>query len=260
MAHFVQGSNPRDHLRLPNYTWIWPANTLLLGIKPFAQHDWPLPTPLAPPIIQNNIRLLITPTISIASLPFNQYDWQLPQKLPYVDYNYTETSSFRITSTLNPFAFEWNFTPDDYRIDQTWIQNLVLTTLKPPPPPPFKQTDYPLPRSPLLPIDQFWFNNNRELPKISVNKPTTQYNWPLPKDYLRIDEFIGFSMINTLPPPPAPPPPSSIGSGRYITEKEVYSAIARKYGSIGGFAKADAISADKRAAVAAQTTATRRKK
>lgn len=256
-SHVVQGSNPRDYLRLTDYCWLWPANTLLLGIKPpFTNYDWPNPTPPPPPIIQNNIRVLIQPVTPPAQMPFVQSDWPLPQTYPYVNYNYTLNLNISGPgSTLNPFSYEWNSIPDNYLIDQFWSQNLVLNTLSPPPPRPHSQYDYPNPRSILLPIDQFWSDNNSLLPTPNAQKPFVQSDWPIPGTWPLRDQTYWQDIINLFPPPPPVPPPPTTGGGG----QKRHHHLAPFMNEIISFARKGG-SANKTTAVSSRSSPTGRKK
>lgn len=215
----------------------------------FQQNDWPNPKPIYW-YLDHSQNLVIT--IPIAKNPFNQYSWPVP---PPVTWYESHTFGPQPTPTVLNTVLNFDF-PNPQPL--YWYRDWFNIPPKVVAPMPFSQSDWPNP----LPINWYeWWYNTQPFGTIQTpaaqydwpnppplywyrdanqnlvlflpppSQPFSQTDWPLPKDYQRIDESFWQSLASILPPPP--PPPLVISSGRQLTEQEVLRSWMKAIGKIG---------------------------
>jgi hypothetical protein len=135
-------------------TWISTVNLALTvaPARPFSQEDWPL-TPAA--IREPNLRIWISQTKLLLAVPFVQNDWPIPTRQP-------------------PAARTWTWQYNLNLIGQDKLPSGAEVTALP-----------PQPVLSAIALRTWVQSVNLALVTIAAAKPFNQYDWPVPRGYLR---------------------------------------------------------------------------
>ncbi len=221
------------------------------AVLPFSQTDWPNAQRITWDRFWSQ-----SPAQPVPQTPFFQSDWPLPRSYPLPGQTWTVNLQ---ENTLAPAFFNlppvWSITSNPVPIVQTWVQNLLETTLSSTPRPfsqtifssfffssrndysqyytsplsllippgiPFNQTDWKNP----YPV--YWYRDHNQnlviyIPTGAV--PFSQTDWPLTRSPQPLDQFYYQALVLNLPIPPTPP--AIISSGRQISLEEAASEVAQ---------------------------------
>jgi hypothetical protein len=109
-------------------------------------------------------------------LPFNQYDWPLPKVAIQPERTIAQNFLLPYPTILLPVPFDWSLDTQPFRPDATWISAPIPVTAAVQFP--FNQYDWPLPKVPAQPAQNWTLQFPLELIGKDV-LPHNQYDWPL---------------------------------------------------------------------------------
>jgi hypothetical protein len=185
----------------PRLEQTWSQNLLATTLAQSYQLREPLDAPqfsAARPILTDPPNLLLTLLAPASAAPFNNPDSTLPRGWS-VD---RTAGGFAATIYLGPNApplslYDWPLPKAPPRLEQTWSQNLLATTLGPAPPAPFANADWPLSRvAPPPPRGE-----GQSIPLAlfagAQGEPFGQFDWPLPKAPPRLEQSWSQNLLAT---------------------------------------------------------------